>query len=77
MQPVTVDTRRCPNCGTPQGPQSRTAIMWIGAAGLLALLFVVGIMLRSIWEEDIENSSPQSTTQSSPSQPDKPPPLNQ
>ena len=74
-QPVARDAARCARCGTPHKSSHRTTL-WLGAGIGVAVLFVLGLMLYSIRQEDIANT-PSPTEQSAPAQPDKPPPLNQ
>ncbi len=75
MQAVPRDATRCPRCGTPHR-NARHTTLWLGAGIGVAVIFVLGLMLYSIHQEDIVNA-PSPTEQSAPSQPDKPPPLNQ
>lgn len=75
MQPVPANARRCPYCATPHRNSKRTTL-WLGVALALAVAFVIGLMLKSIRDEDFRNSPPAGTEQSTPSGPDKPPPLN-
>jgi len=42
---VTPKNNRCPRCGSPMRMHSKRVPILIGIAGLLALLFVVGLMV--------------------------------
>ena len=48
---------RCPNCGQPATTSSRRLRFAIGIVGLLALLFAIAIMYRTVYEEDLENTA--------------------
>jgi hypothetical protein len=77
LQPVTVKMARCPNCGD-RLPGFRRLPLLLGSVGLLALLFLLGLMVVVIRNDDIENSPPTGAQQSGDSQPSpaSQPPLN-
>jgi len=58
MEPVPLRRSRCPNCGTPQGPNNRTVIFALGGAALLALIFLIWVMIKAVREEDLMKDSP-------------------
>jgi hypothetical protein len=67
LQPIAANARRCPKCGEPHSSTNRLAI-FIGALGLLALVFVAVIMLRMARNSDIDSAPPAQTDQSAPQQ---------
>jgi hypothetical protein len=83
MQPVPRSHARCPHCGIPR-LRARRYTIWLGIAGLVALVFVVLMMVKAIHDADIAAVLPQAqaadTLQSggpeTSSQPDKPSPSN-
>jgi hypothetical protein len=83
---------RCPNCNQPIQTSSRALRLAIGIAGLLALIFAMAMMYRTVYEEDLAKSEspqvqktpeeqlfPDPPTQGSQTDrpPDKKPPLNE
>jgi hypothetical protein len=59
LQPVPVRKQRCPNCGDYQPAGMRKITLYLGAFGLLALVFVIGLMVAVIHNEDIMNQPPE------------------
>jgi hypothetical protein len=74
MQAVPEDARLCPHCGSPQVRSHRKAILLaLASCMLLAVLVLVLFMMRhASAPPDVNPDEP-----SAPSQPEKPPPLNQ
>jgi len=68
---------RCPNCNQPVETSSRALRLGIGIAGLLALIFAMAMMYRTVYEEDLAKSaSPRHEVQKSLDEelfPDSPP----
>jgi len=79
LQPVAHADAKCRNCGMPR-MRTRRLTIWIAVTGLLALLFVIVIMVKSVWDADIESAPPDgggdNAAPSSSRGPDNPPPLN-
>jgi hypothetical protein len=74
---IKVDARRCTHCGEHLSATSRFPL-YVGIIGLLALLFVAFIMIKTIRRSDqnADAPSPDDQQTSQPAQPDKPLPLN-
>ena len=74
---IKVDARRCTHCGERLSATSKFPL-YVGVIGLLALLFVAYIMIKTIRRSDLNADAPASDGQqiSQPAQPDKPLPLN-
>jgi hypothetical protein len=74
---IRVDARRCTHCGEHLSATSRFPL-YVGIVGLLALLFVAFIMVKTIRRSDLNAEAPTTGDQqiSQPAQPDKPLPLN-
>jgi uncharacterized integral membrane protein len=74
MQKVPETAAKCPNCGSPQVRSHRKQILIALASGMiLAMLLVVYFMVRhASVPVDVDPDAP-----STPTAPDKPPPLNQ
>jgi hypothetical protein len=74
---IKVDARRCTHCGEHLSATSRFPL-YVGIIGLLALLFVAYIMVKTIRRSDMNADTPPADDQqiSQPAQPDKPLPLN-
>jgi NMD protein affecting ribosome stability and mRNA decay len=75
---IPLNVKRCPHCGERRIPSNRIAI-YVGVAGVLALLFATLIMLHGIRRADFE-AAPAYDSYDKPAAnsggPDKPPPLN-
>jgi hypothetical protein len=69
MQPLPENAKRCPNCRTPR-PRGRGVPIFLGIAGLIALILFVYAMVAVMRYEESQGSD------SSTSQPEKTPPLN-
>ncbi len=52
LQPVPPKAARCPGCGQPIQTSSRVLRLIIGFAGLIALIFVIGLMYQTVRDED-------------------------
>jgi hypothetical protein len=73
---IKVDARRCLHCGEHLSATSKFPL-YVGIVGLLALLFVAFIMVKTIRQSDLNADTPSGDQQiSQPAQPDKPLPLN-
>ena len=74
---IKVDARRCTHCGEHLSATSKFPL-YVGIIGLLALLFVAFIMIKTIRRYDMNADTPATDDQqiSQPAQPDKPLPLN-
>src|ERR1700691_4208521 len=74
---IKVDARCCTHCGERLSATSRFPL-YVGIIGLLALLFVAFIMIKTIRRSDLNADTPLTDGQqtSQPAQPDKPLPLN-
>ena len=74
---IKVDARRCTHCGEHLSATSKFPL-YVGIVGLLALLFVAFIMIKTIRRSDLNADTPPADDQqiSQPAQPDKPLPLN-
>ncbi|HTP30691.1 MAG TPA: hypothetical protein VMJ75_00865 [Candidatus Acidoferrales bacterium] len=57
LQPVEFHAKRCPNCGEPLSTH-RGLSLWIGVGGLLALIFVVGLMWLVVRNDDLAKAPP-------------------
>jgi hypothetical protein len=71
---IQVDARRCTHCGEHLSATSRFPL-YVGIIGLLALLFVAFIMIKTIRRSDLDTDTPPTGNRQM-SQPDKPLPLN-
>jgi ribosomal protein L32 len=76
LQPVAPSAQRCPNCGERHARTHHLPLL-IGILGVLALIFVAIIMVKVIQNTDLESTPSDDTEQSTPQQPEKPPPFNQ
>jgi hypothetical protein len=74
LQPVSLGTRKCPDCGV-YVPRSRRKAILVGLAGALTLVFVVVLIMSVIRDEKVESGPGDRQKQSAP-QSYKPPPLN-
>jgi hypothetical protein len=74
---IKLDSKRCAHCGERLIATSKYPL-YVGIIGLLALLFVAFIMVKSIRREDLNTDTPPGGGPhvSQPAAPDKPPPLN-
>jgi hypothetical protein len=74
---IKVDALRCPHCGEHLSATSKFPL-YVGVIGLLALLFVAFMMVKTIRRSDLNADTPAAGDQeiSQPAQPDKPLPLN-
>lgn len=70
---IKVDALRCPHCGERLSATSKFPL-YVGIVGVLVLVFVAAIMLKTIRQADLNSADPAASQQSS--QPDKIPPLN-
>jgi hypothetical protein len=52
LQPVPYRASRCPACGQPHHNR-RSVPLLIGAAGVFALAFVMGLMYYATWRADL------------------------
>ncbi|HUK18849.1 MAG TPA: hypothetical protein VLW65_20655 [Bryobacteraceae bacterium] len=70
LQPFPENARRCPNCRTPR-PGGRGFPLFLGVASLAALIFLVFMMVKTMWNEEspADDSTPAA-------QSDQAPPLN-
>jgi hypothetical protein len=77
MLAIKVDARRCPHCAEHLSATSKFPL-YVGIVGLLALIFVAFIMIKTIRQSDLNADTPPTDDQqnSQPAQPDKPLPLN-
>jgi hypothetical protein len=55
LQPVPVRAARCPGCGQPY-KNRRWVPLTIGTIGLLALIFVMGLMYYATWRADLDQA---------------------
>jgi len=51
MQPLPDHAKRCPNCRTPR-PGGRGLPVFLGVASLVALIFLVFMMVQTMWNEE-------------------------
>jgi hypothetical protein len=74
---IKVDALRCTHCGERLSATSKFPL-YVGLVGLLALLFVAFMMVKTIRRSDLNADAPLPSDQqvSQPAQPDKPLPLN-
>ena len=74
LEPVPAHLSRCPRCRVHLHAFRRLGLFF-GVVGLVAVLFVIGLMLKMarVWE--IENA-PAPTQKEQPTKPAGPPPLN-
>ncbi|MGA3015830.1 MAG: hypothetical protein ABSF62_01835 [Bryobacteraceae bacterium] len=66
LQPVQRRAARCPHCGSRLPHAWYMTLIPLGILGLLALVFVAALVIKSIRNEDIENAPPQAQTQEEP-----------
>ena len=67
LQPLPRKVARCPNCNQPVQTSSRSLRLAIGIVGLLALIFAIAMVYRTVYEEDLAKSaSPPHELQKSP-----------
>jgi hypothetical protein len=76
-QAIKVDARRCRHCGERLSATSKFPL-YVGIVGLLALLFVAFIMIKTIRRSDLNAEAPPADDQqiSQPAPSEKPLPLN-
>lgn len=63
-EPVPVNAARCPHCRQPLSNAKRFVPMIVGAAGVLALLFLLVMMYRVVYLTDLEHAKPLEDEQS-------------
>jgi hypothetical protein len=66
LQPVQKRAARCPHCGSRLHHAWYLPLIPLGILGLLALVFVAALILKSIRDEEIENAPPQGQAQEDP-----------
>lgn len=67
LQPVPAKAARCPGCRQPIQTSSRALRLVIGVAGLIALIFAIGLMYQTVREEDAgKNAAPTEEVQKTP-----------
>ena len=60
LQPVPASLLRCPRCGNQVPTGLRKISLYIGVIGLLALVFVIGLMVVVIRDEEFMNTPAES-----------------